>query len=71
MDEDLPFGGQFNEGATQVKRLINRDRKEFLGNEVDILDKFEKEFGEDVVVSAANKGCRCPGSCMHACMRLN
>jgi hypothetical protein len=42
-------GGQpFNEGASQVKRLINRDRKEFLGNEGDILDKFETEFGDKI-----------------------
>lgn len=36
----------FSENAAQVKRLISRDRKQFLGNEGDILDKFETEFGE-------------------------
>lgn len=46
----LPSGGgnplePFNENAAQVKRLVQRDRKDFLGNEVDILDKYEKEFG--------------------------
>lgn len=34
----------FNENAAQVKRLINRDRKEFLGNDEDILDKYKNEF---------------------------
>lgn len=29
----------------QVKRLISRDRKEFLGNKEDILDKYTEEFG--------------------------
>jgi hypothetical protein len=36
----------FSENAAQVKRLISRDRKQFLGNEGDILDKFETEFGD-------------------------
>jgi hypothetical protein len=36
----------FNESAAQVKRLINRDRKELLGNKEDILDKYETEFGD-------------------------
>ncbi|GFH18340.1 uncharacterized protein HaLaN_15126 [Haematococcus lacustris] len=36
----------FNESAAQVKRLISRDRKEFLGNDLDILDKYQTEFGE-------------------------
>lgn len=36
----------FNEGASQVKRLINRDRKEFLVGSGDLLDKFTTEFGD-------------------------
>eukprot|EP00967_Tisochrysis_lutea_P141949 scaffold261503_cov13-Tisochrysis_lutea.AAC.1 len=36
----------FNEGAAQVKRLVQRDRKEFLGNNVDILDQYTTEFGD-------------------------
>jgi hypothetical protein len=36
----------FNEGAVQVKRLVDRDRAQMLGNQVDILDKFETEFGD-------------------------
>lgn len=43
----------FSENAAQVKRLINRDRKQFLGNEGDILDKFETEFGADGAEEAA------------------
>lgn len=39
-------GQPFNEGAAQVKRLVNRDRKEFLGNDVDILDQYTTEFGD-------------------------
>eukprot|EP00199_Chlamydomonas_sp_CCMP681_P003382 CAMPEP_0119107692 /NCGR_PEP_ID=MMETSP1180-20130426/11544_1 /TAXON_ID=3052 ORGANISM="Chlamydomonas cf sp, Strain CCMP681" /NCGR_SAMPLE_ID=MMETSP1180 /ASSEMBLY_ACC=CAM_ASM_000741 /LENGTH=177 /DNA_ID=CAMNT_0007093211 /DNA_START=123 /DNA_END=656 /DNA_ORIENTATION=+ len=35
----------FNESAAQVKRLISRDRKEFMGNQADILEKYENEFG--------------------------
>jgi hypothetical protein len=30
----------------QVKRLVDRDRQQMLGNKVDILDKFETEFGD-------------------------
>jgi hypothetical protein len=30
----------------QVKRLVDRDRAQMLGNKVDILDKFETEFGD-------------------------
>lgn len=44
-----PFTGRsepFNEGAVQVKRLVNRDREQMLGNKIDILDKFETEFGD-------------------------
>lgn len=54
-----PAGGAaeepFNETAAQVKRLISRDRKAFLGNSVDILDKLEYEFGAtpDAPVSPA------------------
>eukprot|EP00798_Chlamydomonas_sp_ICE-L_P018797 gene18797-25342_t len=36
----------FNESASQVKRLISRDRKEFMGNQQGILQKFETEFGD-------------------------
>lgn len=36
----------FNESAAQVQRLVSRDRKEFLGNKVDILDKYQTEFGD-------------------------
>ncbi|KAF5830434.1 hypothetical protein DUNSADRAFT_14572 [Dunaliella salina] len=36
----------FNESAAQVKRLVQRDRKEFLGNNVDILDQYTTEFGD-------------------------
>ncbi|KAF8063823.1 hypothetical protein HT031_003680 [Scenedesmus sp. PABB004] len=36
----------FNEGAAQVKRLVNRDRKDLLGNKIDILDKYSTEFGD-------------------------
>ena len=36
----------FNENVAQVKRLISRDRKEFLGNSDDILDKYTTEFGD-------------------------
>lgn len=36
----------FNEGAVQVRRLVDRDRKEMLGNKVDILDKYATEFGD-------------------------
>lgn len=36
----------FNESAAQVKRLVTRDRKDFLGNKVDILDKYTTEFGD-------------------------
>lgn len=35
----------FNEGAAQVRRLVQRDRKELLGNAADILDKYKTEFG--------------------------
>lgn len=41
----------FNESAAQVQRLVNRDRKELLGNEVDILDKYETEFGDAETIS--------------------
>lgn len=41
-----PFSEPFNEGAVQVKRLVNRDRKELLGNKIDILDKYTTEFGD-------------------------
>jgi hypothetical protein len=37
--------GAEQENAAQVRRLISRDRKEFLGNQGDILDKFEVELG--------------------------
>jgi hypothetical protein len=30
----------------QVRRLVDRDRLQMLGNQVDILDKFETEFGD-------------------------
>jgi hypothetical protein len=36
----------FNEAAVQVKRLVARDREQMLGNKIDILDKFETEFGD-------------------------
>jgi hypothetical protein len=36
----------FNEGAAQVRRLVQRDRKELLGNAADILDKYKTEFGD-------------------------
>lgn len=29
-----------------MRRLINRDRKEFLGNDQDILDKYNVEFSD-------------------------
>jgi hypothetical protein len=44
----------FNESAAQVKRLISRDRKEFLGNDEDILDKYTTEFGEASGQAAAS-----------------
>lgn len=37
----------------QVKRLISRDRKEFMGNNDDILDKYTKEFGDGISGEAA------------------
>jgi hypothetical protein len=40
-----PAARPFNETVTQVKRLIKRDRQEFMGNDNDILDKWEGEFG--------------------------
>ncbi|GAX83632.1 hypothetical protein CEUSTIGMA_g11056.t1 [Chlamydomonas eustigma] len=40
----------FNENVAQVKRLISRDRKEFLGNSNDILDKYATEFGDGTAV---------------------
>ncbi|KAG1673952.1 hypothetical protein FOA52_015708 [Chlamydomonas sp. UWO 241] len=40
-----PPARPFNETQAQVKRLISRDRKEFMGNEGDIMDKWEGEFG--------------------------
>jgi len=43
----------FSESNAQVKRLITRDRKQFLGNDGDILDKFETEFGESEEAEAA------------------
>ena len=39
-------GEPFNENVAQVKRLISRDRKEFMGNSEDILDKYTTEFGD-------------------------
>lgn len=38
--------GAEEENAAQVRRLINRDRKEFLGNDQDILDKYNVEFSD-------------------------
>ncbi|KAG2489341.1 hypothetical protein HYH03_012171 [Edaphochlamys debaryana] len=38
--------GAEQENAAQVRRLISRDRKEFLGNEGDILDKYNVELGD-------------------------
>lgn len=46
---DLKAGkvwGAEQENAAQVRRLINRDRKEFLGNDDDILDKYNVEYGD-------------------------
>lgn len=37
-----------------MKRLISRDRKEFLGNDEDILDKYTTEFGETSATSTAS-----------------
>lgn len=56
----LRLGGNepFNEGAAQVKRLISRDRQEFLGSRVvgnqgDIMEKWQTEFGEDAPSSSS------------------
>lgn len=38
--------GTGDENAAQVKRLISRDKKEFMGNSTDILDKYTTEFGD-------------------------
>lgn len=46
----------FNENVAQVKRLISRDRKEFLGNEDDILDKYNEEFSVGERTSMPDKG---------------
>eukprot|EP00878_Enallax_costatus_P023488 GHUV01024986.1.p1 GENE.GHUV01024986.1~~GHUV01024986.1.p1 ORF type:complete len:207 (+),score=82.64 GHUV01024986.1:266-886(+) len=49
----------FNESAAQVQRLVSRDRKEFLGNKVDILDKYTSEFGDpddDAPAAPASNG---------------
>lgn len=43
----------FNEGAAQVRRLVQRDRKELLGNQQDILDKYKTEFGDGNEEAAA------------------
>jgi hypothetical protein len=43
----------FNEGAAQVRRLVQRDRKELLGNASDILDKYKTEFGDGADAAAA------------------
>ncbi len=43
----------FNEGAAQVRRLVQRDRKEMLGNATDILDKYTTEFGDGADAAAA------------------
>lgn len=47
----------FNEGAAQVRRLVQRDRKELLGNATDILDKYKTEFGD-----GADEGSAAPSS---------
>ncbi|KAG2444373.1 hypothetical protein HXX76_001129 [Chlamydomonas incerta] len=48
--------GAEQENAAQVRRLINRDRKEFLGNaENDILEKYKVEMG-DAVEAAPKDG---------------
>ena len=43
----------FNEGAAQVRRLVQRDRQELLGNATDILDKYKTEFGDGAEEAAA------------------
>lgn len=45
--------GAEEENAAQVRRLINRDRKEFLGNDQDILDKYNVEFSDGIKAPAA------------------
>ncbi|GBF98686.1 hypothetical protein Rsub_11400 [Raphidocelis subcapitata] len=42
----------FNEGAAQVRRLVQRDRKELMGN-ADILEKYKTEFGDGADGGAA------------------
>lgn len=64
----LPQAGRtepFNENVAQVKRLINRDRKEFLGNADDILDKYTTEFGDAQPSTATPAGKRM-GELQHA-----
>lgn len=51
-----------DENAAQVKRLISRDKKEFLGNSTDILDKYNTEFG-DGNVSASSTPDISAGAC--------
>ena len=37
-----------------MRRLINRDRKEFLGNDDDILDKYTVEYGDGKAPAAVD-----------------
>ncbi|KXZ53177.1 hypothetical protein GPECTOR_7g1069 [Gonium pectorale] len=50
--------GAEDENAAQVRRLISRDRKEFLGNmEGDILEKYKVELGDaPAEASSSDKG---------------
>ncbi|GLC34908.1 hypothetical protein PLESTB_001176900 [Pleodorina starrii] len=49
--------GAEEENAAQVRRLINRDRKEFLGNaEGDILEKYKVELGGASTETSAKDG---------------
>lgn len=50
-----PVEEPFNEGAAQVRRLVQRDRKEMLGNAVDILDKYTTEFGDGLEEEGAKQ----------------
>ncbi|KAG2447106.1 hypothetical protein HYH02_007855 [Chlamydomonas schloesseri] len=49
--------GAEEENAAQVRRLISRDRKEFLGNaQNDILEKYKVELGDAVDASPKSDG---------------
>ncbi|GIL74084.1 hypothetical protein Vretimale_4954 [Volvox reticuliferus] len=49
--------GAEDENAAQVRRLINRDRKEFLGNaQGDILEKYKVELGDATAEPSTSQG---------------